>query len=743
MNKLSIDLENCYGISALQAELDFSKNNVYAVYASNGIMKTSLAKTFIDVSNDKPSGDEIYPEKEPKRDIIIDDANLKAEDVFVLKSYAEPSEWQNDNVATLLINPKLKKEYDQAYNDIKEAKDNFLEEIVSLSGKTPQEIQSEVSKIFYHGDEGKFFEALKRVKDEVLDNTEPKYKNIIYSELFNDKTEEIIESDEFRENIKSYVEVYNRLLTESNFFRQGVFNHVQASDIAKQLKQNGFFEAEHSVLLKGEQQPIKTGEELEEKIEGEKVRIIENAKLKDEVNTIFNELDKKLKKNKILQKFREYLSDNPQITSDFINVERLKSKLWIGYFKEKKELFKFLLTTLEKSEAAIKTIRRRAEKDRAIWHKVIDEFNEKFFVPFSLHVSNRVEVMLDNHAEPVVAFKFDDEEVGQEKLRKVLSQGEKRALHILNILFDIKAEEKKDNPCLLIVDDIADSFDYKNKFAIVEYLKEISEIKIAGTEKNKFYLVILTHNFDFFRTLALRGVASRKTCLIAEKNESGITLEVARYIKNPFVEWQKMLSGGTTKHKTNNQNKYFVASVPFVRNMIEYQKREDEGYNTLSKLLHYREDSGDISLKDVKGLFLNCGIALQGIDPDKKIQEIILETAEQCSKSKGKSSMMLEDKIVLSIAIRIIAEKCMAKNLAAENISFDLTGTEKETGKLFGKYKKEFSGKKDKEKNIKILKQVVLMVPSNIHLNSFMYEPILDMGAEELQKLYSNVKDLT
>jgi hypothetical protein len=34
------------------------------------------------------------------------------------------------------------------------------------------------------------------------------------------------------------------------------------------------------------------------------------------------------------------------------------------------------------------------------------------------------------------------------------------------------------------------------------------------------------------------------------------------------------------------------------------------------------------------------------------------------------------------------------------------------------------------------------MTPENIHLNSFMYEPIVDMSDEHLKKLYKNVMAL-
>ena len=35
---------------------------------------------------------------------------------------------------------------------------------------------------------------------------------------------------------------------------------------------------------------------------------------------------------------------------------------------------------------------------------------------------------------------------------------------------------------------------------------------------------------------------------------------------------------------------------------------------------------------------------------------------------------------------------------------------------------------------------VILITPANIHINAFMYEPILDMGFRELKALYQEVK---
>jgi len=59
-----------------------------------------------------------------------------------------------------------------------------------------------------------------------------------------------------------------------------------------------------------------------------------------------------------------------------------------------------------------------------------------------------------------------------------------------------------------------------------------------------------------------------------------------------------------------------------------------------------------------------------------------------------------------------------------------------QTQELLAKFKELFINETDA---INTIQRVVLMTPENIHLNSFMYEPILDMSDEHLRKLYSSV----
>lgn len=53
MNKLNLKFENCYGIKKLEQEFNFSDFKTTVIYAGNGIMKTSFAKTFNDLATKK------------------------------------------------------------------------------------------------------------------------------------------------------------------------------------------------------------------------------------------------------------------------------------------------------------------------------------------------------------------------------------------------------------------------------------------------------------------------------------------------------------------------------------------------------------------------------------------------------------------------------------------------------------------------------------------------------------------
>jgi len=720
MNKLTIDLVNCYGIKKLRQEFDFSSDNVYAIYAPNGSMKSSLAQTFKDVADGVESKDRIFPTRPCSRKITDENgAVLPKECVLVLPPYDQFYS-HTEKTSTLLVNNALRKEYEQLHDEINKAKDAFLNALKEQSG-SKLNLETESSLAFMEV-EGLFYQALFRVKDEVRDQKDAPFAAVRYDAIFDEKVLDIISTKDFKTAIQEYVTRYNELLTASTYFKKGVFEYYNAGQIAKTLADNGFFAAKHTITLNaGEKLEISTKKQLEDLIADELGKITSDKELKRQ----FDAIKKLLEKNVTVRDFQKYLCDNEFLLPHLANVRFLRQQVLKSYFKARFDLFEDVLAKYQKVENRNREIEEEAKKERTQWEMVIDSFNERFFVPFKLEAKNKIAVMLTHEKMLTLDFTFQDGKdtapVNHEVLMKVLSQGEKKALYILNILFEVEVRRNGKQETLFVIDDIADSFDYRNKYAILQYLIEISE----GLN---FKLIVLTHNFDFFRTLESRCV-KYSHCFMVSKNSAGILLEKADGIKNVFVnDWKKNFF--TESRKT-------IAAIPFIRNLIEFTRGEtDADYLKLTSLLHWKADSASIVRSDLDAIY-NKLFNEKGAsrDPGKSVVDTISEEARGCLTAG--EGVNFEHKIVLSIAIRLAAERFMVTKIA--DPAFLLTIKRHQTQALVGEFARRFPAEIE---TIKVLKNVALMTPENIHLNSFMYEPILDMSDEHLRKLYDRVVSL-
>lgn len=711
MKKISVTFEHCYGINKLQYVFDFEKNT-FAVYAPNGAMKTSFAKTFRDISNDCSTKDLMFPERNTVR-IVVDenDTPLEKNSVFVIDP--EDAEFKSEKMSTLLANKELREKYDNVHLKIDEKKELLVKELKPLSGLRSG-IEDEISVVFTSAT-GKLFTSLERIEKEILDKTEHEFSDIIYKSIFNNKVIKFLDTKDFKVKITEYIKKYDELIDSSAYFKKGVFNHNNALTIAKSLADNGFFKARHSVSLNTEtdKQEVTGQKELEEIIEKEKQSILNNPDLEK----AFDEIDTKLKANKELREFRDYLLENMKILPELGNTASFKQKLWISYLKSAQDAYRSFLDVYQTGKKELEEIIEQAKKEKTSWMKVLGIFNKRFSVPFHLEVENQDDVILKSEV-PSIKFIFKDTQdqavVEKTELLKALSSGEKRALYILNIIFEFEARKEANQKTLFVIDDIADSFDYKNKYAIIEYLKEIAD-------EDNFYQIILTHNFDFFRTLESRFVGRKQSCMIVKTDEN-IELIDAEYLK-PFSYFKSNL----------HSNDYIlIASIPFIRNLVEYTKNShDDDFVRLTSLLHIKQDTNNYTVADLETIFnnvINNQVTLN--NKTKRVIDLIFELGANLSQNTD-VQVSLENKIVLSIAIRLKAELFMISQITDQ---VSVAGiTKNQTFKLFEFYRTEPNAE---DENIKLLEQVNLMTPENIHFNSFMYEPILDMSDEHLRQLY-------
>ncbi len=278
---------------------------------------------------------------------------------------------------------------------------------------------------------------------------------------------------------------------------------------------------------------------------------------------------------------------------------------------------------------------------------------------------------------------------------------------------------------LFVVDDIADSFDYRNKYAIIQYLMDISQAP-------NFKQIILTHNFDFFRTISSRFIGYAQ-CLMATRTSDGLAVSTAHGIKNPFIrDWKRKFFVDASKR---------IASIPFLRNLIEYTKGEDDpDFRKLTSLLHWKSDSAGIKQRELDDIYGRLFGTKEEYEPENEpVMEMILSTAQSYVNGGSEvDGLEFHSKIVLSIAIRVAAERFMVGEIGDAEFTDNLGANQ--SYKLLRKFEQQSV---DGTEALEVVRRVLLMTPENIHLNSFMYEPIVDMSNDHLKRLYQRVVALS
>lgn len=714
MKELSVDLTNCYGIKRLTYKFDFSNTNVFTIYGPNGSMKTSFAKTFKDQSNNVDSEDLVDKNNIATR-VITDENGFEIENIFVIERLNV--RYESDKRILLLVSADLQQQYQAAFKEIVDKEEELIAILRPLTGYTKSDlIIKEINDIYQ---QGTLLECMLWVRKYIVKTVTRKYGELQYRSIFNTETKELLNRPEIRQGLVEYIEKYNELVGQTKYLKPE-FDHFGATAVQKALGSNGFFKANHSVLLKSidGEEVINNDIDLQRVIDDEISGVIADQELKkrfDKIDSAFSKAG--------TRDFRTYLYENRAIIPELLNPEKLQKNIWNDYFSQPECYDKLVnyLSTHRAKKYEIQLIVDQARSQKSDWENVIKIFESRFTVPFKLKVSNREDVVLRS-AAPYIEFIFEDTQgvshkINENKLQEILCCGEQRALYLLNVIFELYVRIKQSQHTLLIVDDIADSFDYKNKYAIIEYLNDM-------VDSNNFNMIIMTHNFDFFRTIISRLKVKRNYNLAPIKTSEEIKLEIAYCQKTPFGLWMRGL---------HRNNKYLLSSIPYVRNLAEYTMNMAV-YKELTQLLHIKPNTNSFTIKMLVDQYkLVCNLPnLTIANEDMKIMDILDDVTSEIIKSPCFNN--LEDKVILAIAIRLKAEQFLLKKI--KDTSSIADDEENPTIKLIELYEIEFA---DDHASIEILRQVILMTPENIHLNSFMYEPILDMDIDCLVRLYNKI----
>jgi hypothetical protein len=719
MNELKVTLKNCYGIQNLDHPFDFTIPRIakaYAVYAPNGLMKTSFTRTFDALSQGDQPKEERYGR--PSTCIVKSDGNvISKEMIYVLRSEIDISS-DSPAITDILVDPRNKARYDELLVDLDKLKNKLIGSLQKTSQVAKKDIEREILSDWNEVD---FATCITKIKNSSIDDDLSPYE---YKTIFDPKSIEVLKSQEFITKASEFNERYQELFNQAGtIYQKGVFNPTRAELSFDTLDKQGFFKSGHRVHMRGEHESIDKAtldqklQEIHSNIDGdETLKKLRNSLAKNAQTQALTDLIENLSSTQV-----EFLLEKLKPDSQ----AQFRRELWLYYIQNNVDA-EVYVTSYAKCKDEIEAIEAAAAEAAPRWTVAVELFNDRFVdMPFTLSVANQVNAALGKEkAQLKFTFKDGADKVEWSRAQiKTLSQGEKRALYLLNFIFEVEARKLSGQETIFVIDDAADSFDYKNKHAIVQYLEDLCSVA-------NFHQIILTHNFDFFRTLA-NNFVHRDRCLMANRNNSSITLTKAAGIKNYFI--------GVWKDNVASNDFILCATIPFTRNLIEYTKGENADYLKLTSLLHWKSDTEQITV----GMYLDIYNQLFGTAHPtanaQPLKDLLFSKAGEVCARTTHDGLNLEDKVLLSIAIRLQAEIFLINELRR------LTGDTTywcESENQFGHLVKDYLAYTPPAPSVRILEKVSITVSSNIHLNSFMYEPILDLTIDHLISLYTEVSGL-
>lgn len=745
---LSGHFKNCYGLKQFNLQnINFSRCNKALIYAPNGVIKSSLSKVFDDISKGATTCDRIFQNVVSNYSVthytsryVYSSANrtqpTATDRIYVVNTFNNSFEFTKETVSTLLADETTRNAYNVLMAQFSGEIRQIEEKLRVLTGLTKSQIKGKLITDLGLTGTADWTDIFEKLNELYATRRTFEYLNdCTYSELFNDKAMAVYGKQEFLNSIEEYISSLNILL-ENNPILNDRFTDRNAETLGKEMAKHNLFNAQHTICLKDGTTVIHSLEEWNFVVNEQLDRLYSSP----ELSTVFQKLKKMLTSNGEVSRLRDIIVAHREIIPALSDIPALKVQTWLDCFSKLDMSFDDYYRNISQYTAQIKVLYEQASAQSARWQTVVNKFNRRFRVPFEVRIENKANFLLKDEA-PNLSFKYTRGMIAQQSatlkkddLMVSLSTGEKRALYLLYILFDLERIRQQatagGGQFLIVADDIADSFDYKNKYAIIEYLNDLGNT--SGID-----LLILTHNFDFYRTVKLRLGVARNHCYIAQRDEEGIvSITEFKYQKDFFknVVIKDIKDGNIIN---DDKKKLLISSIPFYRNLCEYSGKEVE-YSRLTCFLHLKTtplDTLTVKISDLWNLinpFLN-NTTFSGADED--YYTAVTRVANTCV-ADNTNEVLLDNKLVIAIAIRLLTEKFM-KNTLISNGKACSDADSNQTRKWFNQVKRFLT-----PAQISVIEEVNLITPESIHLNSFMFEPLIDISNWALKDLYTRVTNL-
>lgn len=695
-------MKNAFGI----ANLSLNDNKPYfsqdVIYSRNGTFKTSFSKTLYELSNGNISKirDRISDELADLDIKIIDENDNEIIDLTNKFIVFSRDIYENNN--------KKLSDYTQEYELIaidKEDKE-YLDELLS-NGIEDSIIELNTACKKMDLDYAKVMDVLElngnnkvekliELFELIAEADDNDIAQINLKKIFQ-KAYDVIDNEEFKTSVSNYIDVYNNRLNEKLFDND--FNENNCFDLIGSLKKLSFLNEtkKRGIVMQGT--IYYKIEEVEELISN----IIKEIATDPQIIKANKELLKNIGTSKESAVLKEEIINNPQLVQQ---LSLGRKGIILSALKKSGIQYDYWITTLNKVKQELTKLLEKVKTKSSIFDEALDVYKSRFHPVFSIEIKNREESLLGLQM-PTFIFRHNrnkDIEIEEIKLYELLSSGEKTSLNIIKFLVEYLAN-KNNNP-FIVLDDIVETFDYANRYAFLEYINDLVR---TGSS-----IVILTHNFEFYKTVSSRIRDLRK--LEAHSDNGKI-----------YISKNSNLNKNIEDILTINNLEQLLFAIPYIREANIILKNDTELFDSL---LHYNQQTRTIKLGQITDLLgENAKINLE-LDTNKNYIETLKEIV---SDFKNIDDNNIVKKTILAMYLRIVLEE----KIIQDNYSL-LEGIDNfQLARIQDLYSNKLS-----DKTNSLIEKVQLSTPEFIHGNAFMYEPLIDIEAKYLMEIKEELDNL-
>lgn len=696
-------VENAFGIKSLHLNLENDKKMYQElIYSKNGSFKTSFSNTLYNLSNGTLENvfDRLTDEKAILDISILENGKeIKNFDnrfvVFSREIYEQHSKLLSDyssELETLTIDKKNSEYINELLTEetieIKLQIDNYLKGIG---------LNFEILLDMFSNLEDGYLDRIIQLLNTIINHEVQDISEINIKKIYQ-KAYDIVDQSEFQSKISNYIQVLenkiNAQLFDKNFNENNCLQFINNVDKAKYLsetKSRGLFLKDKVYYDIDEVKKI-----FEEEIKkiSKDPEIIEQSK----------EITKLMGTAKESEFLKESIQKNPLLVKQ---LSAGRKNILLSYLKSSSIDYNYWLEVVKKAKKELNNVLKIAQDKQTNFERAIEIYKNRFHPIFDIKIVNKAESMLGIKT-PTITFyhnRYCEIPVSETKLSQILSSGEKTTLNILK--FIVEYENCKKYHPFIILDDIVETFDYSNRYAFMEYINDLVNLDVPT--------IVMTHNFEFYRTVSKRIPKLRKS--VASANSNGVVDIQTNNRINKNME---------NVLKCSNIYDFFCA-IPYLR---EIKTILLEDTKTLDSCLHYKENTSKLQIKDILLQFPSNAIKSLKIDENDIYMEKLFEIADNLS---GFDDFDIVKKTILSLSCRLLIER----KIIANNFNLLTNINTNQTAQLLDLYgEKLFPNVK------KYLEAVQLSTPEFIHANAFMYEPLIDINGKYLFELYNQIKKI-